>query len=143
MQVEETKTCSKCSEAKSLGEYYLIHRRGRDEYRPMCKACERLATSKYQKANRDKMRIKNKTYRQLNGAKVRLWEKKYRDANRYAVRSKNRKHHELSRIELRDDYIKDLLCKHSILVNADIPAELISLHREQLKIARILRKLSA
>jgi 5-methylcytosine-specific restriction endonuclease McrA len=62
MPADESKTCTKCGEAKPLDAYYK-QKDCRDGLRPDCKACNALARHIWREANRDAVRErKRKAY---------------------------------------------------------------------------------
>ncbi|MFD4032275.1 HNH endonuclease [Streptomyces sp. NPDC058637] len=65
--MNETKTCTKCGQAKPKGEYGKSGTRdGKQLYRPLCKACKRAADAGYRAENAEARRECQAGYRAVN-----------------------------------------------------------------------------
>lgn len=59
------KACTKCSEAKPLGEYYR-NSSNKDGLTTLCKSCVKARNSEYWARNRERLRLANAAYYQAN-----------------------------------------------------------------------------
>lgn len=73
--MNEVKTCTVCTETKSLFEF-SIDRSRPSGYKSSCKACNRIAIQKWKDANKERRLIYDKQYRNANKEKISIKNKK-------------------------------------------------------------------
>ena len=82
------KTCTKCGIAKeAVPEEFRIKN---DKFYSQCRACERVATKKYAKENKQKVYETRKKYRENNREKVAAYQKEYEKTYRPKYYEKNK-----------------------------------------------------
>ncbi len=92
------------------------------------------SSEKYKKLNKKLQR----RYREKNAGNIKKMHKKYTDTEKFRkiAREKTR----IERKELKDAYIKQILCQKNKLTRSMIPNELVELKRAQLKLTRSTRR---
>ena len=115
-----TKKCNKCKKIKDVSKFHTRKQKASIGYRYICKVCDNKAVL----ARRKKAGWINEKKRQGPGTK-----------HSKLSKINSQKH----RKEMSDMYIRSLMTKRSKVLNPeDIPIELVDLHRENLKLKRLL-----
>jgi hypothetical protein len=91
MSTGESKTCTKCGEAKPLEEFYA-QKGCRFGVRPDCKACKRARVAAWKAENPAENLKRVLDWAARNPEKVRGYKRKWDAANPEAVRDKTRRH---------------------------------------------------
>ena len=117
-----TKKCNKCNNNKDIFMFYK-DKSQKHGIRSCCKKCDDKTTELWRKNNKD----------------VYLANQRERSRGKYAKKVRkirSQKH----RTEMSDMYIRSLMTKKSKYLNSkDIPDELVKIHRENLKLKRLLK----
>ena len=88
------KKCTKCSEEKSLEEFY----KRKDGLDSQCKACKK----QYREANREKIAERDKRYREANREKIAERTKRHREANREKIAEYQKQYHQANREKIEE-----------------------------------------
>ena len=159
----DTKTCTKCVEAKPLADFYK-KRKSRDGADWMCKECVRDYNKKrgaenarrYYAAHKEEIkarldpaheRERLRQWRSINREKVmaqksRNWKRILSDENRYsAYRERHTKAFQSGRDECRDSYVRMCIKQKEKILARDIPEDLILMKRAQLQLHRATKQL--
>lgn len=143
MTKQRTKRCTKCGEEKPLGGFYKASRH-KDGHRSDCKECRRGGDAIYRQNNREKIRAWRRKgqeiYRREHQAELKMWFRRYRRANKARIRVYERAARIRRAAILHPSYVKDLLCKRTILGFSDIPDEWVEVKTLSLKINKLLRR---
>ena len=114
-----TKECNKCKEIKNIDDFYKRYDRT-NGYKSICKTCDNKLSAERKKRNG----YKHDKKRQVIGSK-----------HHKSAKINSRKH----RSEISDMYVKSLMTKKTKnLKPEDIPDELVSAYRENLRLKRQL-----
>ena len=145
----DTKTCTKCGEAKALTEFYA-KANGKNGLAPTCKACEITRAAEWRAKNSEKCRARLAKWRAENPEKLRAQVTKWRANNPERNRTNCKKwgaenpekviaFSRRSRDNLSPSYVGTQL---GIPV-AQLTPELLEAKRQQLEIHRLKRQLNA
>ncbi len=96
--------------------------------------------AEYIKRSKKQIAKQTNEYRRKNPGKVSRWKRADYLRNRDAYLIRARRSEKLCSDNLTDGFIRRLICKHSGLVAADIPQELIEAKREHLRLLRIKKE---
>lgn len=158
---ELTKKCTKCGEVKSLSEFSKDKSK-RSGCQSACKCC----VSIYIKANKDKIKAKDKAYYEANKEKINANVKAYKDANKDKIKAymnvyikknkdktktKHKKYYKANRDKIKErqkkiynynsDNLSDGYISHRLAIPiSSCPPELIELKRAQLKLIRAIKE---
>lgn len=139
----KTKRCTKCGKEKPIEGFYKASRH-EDGHRSDCKECGRARDTIYRQNNREKIRAWRRKgqeiYRRKHQAELKLWFQRHRRANKAKIRAYERAARIQRAVILHPSYVKDLLCKRTILGFSDIPNELVEVKTLSLKINKLLRR---
>ena len=114
-----TKECNKCKEIKNIDDFYKRYDRT-NGYKSICKTCDNKLSAERKKRNG----YKHDKKRQVIGSK-----------HHKSAKINSRKH----RVEMSDMYVRSLMTKKTKnLKPEDIPDELVSAYRENLRLKRQL-----
>lgn len=129
-----------------------INKRGYGPYYH-CKICRSLSAKKCNRKNREKRLAKCKNYYENNKEKsremcknwyrnnidkIKEYNRKYRQNNMDKMNSFNKKY----RLNLKNGYIKQLICQNSNLLPQDIPQEFVESYRQHLLLIRKLKEVN-
>jgi len=143
-----TKICTKCGEGKKLGEFHnsVRHKNGKH---PSCKSCRAIydheyyvrnsiiiqkRTSKWHESNKTRHNVLGRNWKAINKEKIRLSSRNYN--NKPQIKDKNKQRQNKLIEDLRDSYIKHLICQNTNLDYSDVPDEIVRIHRTILKFKR-------
>jgi hypothetical protein len=129
------RTCNSCNLVMPLDKFYKRTSRGRVGFAYMCKQCSSEYCKKWRADNPDKL-SEYEENRTKNPSRVRSYvgKKKVRPPGYVAAKNKR------ASDQLKDRFIKQLLCRKSQLSAFEIPKALIELKRAQLRLLREARK---
>jgi hypothetical protein len=96
---------------------------------------------RYREANKERLILVAKRWQEKNRAARNAYRKKYAEDHPEKTKEWESKSQATSRRELRDSYVKSVLCVGSkILQHADIPQTLVDAKRAELKLKRLLNE---
>jgi hypothetical protein len=98
----ETKICSKCSENKSVYDFYKDNSK-KDFLSSSCKLCVKLKTEKYLKENPQLIKLRKQIFYQKNKEQINQKNKVYRGENRDDLIKYSKKYYQENREQLLDN----------------------------------------
>lgn len=147
--IKGSKACSKCNKVKVFSEFVARSDR-KDGCGAECKLCrnarsrsawarnpEYYRALQRSKVSHPKYKAMNRNWQEGNRDYINKQQKKYRKENPEITKAMSQRF----RDDLSDNYIKQLMTRGTPLSPADIPADMIELHRMNLKIKRKIKEL--
>ena len=82
MQVNSTKTCSKCNQTLSIDNFAFVHKSQGDWRRGDCIKCNSKYKKTYREANKEKVAERQKAHYEANKEKILEQQKAYNETNK-------------------------------------------------------------
>lgn len=148
---KHSKSCSKCGEVRFFSEFVGRSDR-KDGCGAECKLCRNARARAAWARNPEYYREKHK--QKVSDPKYKAISEKWRNENRDHINKNQKKYRKVNpemtkamsqrfRDELSDSYIKHLMTRGTPLHPSDVPADMVELHRINLKIKRKIKELKA
>lgn len=131
----KTKVCTKCHEEKGLAKFGNS-KFTKDGKRYTCKNCQLIYTREYVKQNRERvlayMKIYCQNHRPAFVNYARAWKHKHSELIRQRAREERK--------QLKDGYVKSVLCQYSSLKYANVTDEMVRIRRVIMKFKRFIKE---
>lgn len=90
----ETKICNKCKIKKTIDNFRIYNKKGKQYIQTICKQCENKRNKEYIEKHKEEVKIYKKEYAKLNEDKIKKYKKKYYEENFEKIQLRGKRYYQ-------------------------------------------------